>query len=126
MLATLLLVAEAQHLLGRLEYLAQQLALPFVPDAGTDRPDVDDGQQQQQAQPLQALHPPDEVGDRLGIGEIALEGGRRHEEVPAHQPGDSFRLRFVQPAARAELGRALGPQTGTERATCRERGWTYG
>src|SRR3546814_18907842 len=61
MLATLLLVAEAQHLLGRLEYLAQQLALPFVPDAGTDRPAVDDGQQQQQAQPPQALHPP-EIG----------------------------------------------------------------
>ena len=50
--------------LGLVVERAQQLALPAVPDAGTDRADVGDGQHQQQLQPLRALHDVGEVADR--------------------------------------------------------------
>ena len=65
--AAALLVAEPQHLLGRLVEVAEQLTLPAVPDAGPDRADVDDGQQQQQPQPLGALHGRAEIEDRLEV-----------------------------------------------------------
>ncbi len=50
------------------------------------------GQQGQQPQPLEALHLGDEVGDRLGVGQVALERGRAHQQVLAHQPGDQLGL----------------------------------
>ena len=73
--AALLLVAQAQHFLGRVIEVAQQLPLPAVPDARPHRTDIDHGQAQQQAQPLGALHHFDEIEDRLVVGQVALEGG---------------------------------------------------
>ncbi len=109
-LAALLLVAEAQHLLASVEQSAQQLALPAVPGARPDRADVDDGEHEQQPQPLEALHVADEVLDRLGVGEIALEGGSGHQEVPAHQPGDGLGLGRTEAEPGAERERDLCPQ----------------
>ena len=34
----------------------------------------------------------DEILDRLGVGEVALEGGRRHQQMMADQPGDGLGL----------------------------------
>jgi outer membrane receptor protein involved in Fe transport len=104
-----LLVAEPQMLLGGIEQLAQQLALPAVPHRRADRADVDHGQDQEQPQPLQALHPPAKVGDRLGVGKVALERGRRHQQVPAHQPGDRLRLRLIEAEARASSRATSAP-----------------
>ena len=96
-----LLVAEPEPLLGGIEQAAQQLPLPVVPGARPDRADVDNGQHQQQAQPLGALHRGDEILDRLGVGQVALEGGGRHQQMVPHQPGDRLGLRRVEPEARA-------------------------
>ena len=52
----------------------------------------------------------DEILDRLGIGEVALERGRRHQQMIAHQPGDGLGLGRVEPEARAELQRDLGAE----------------
>ena len=49
-----LAVAAGQHRLGLVVERAQQLALPAVPDAGADRLDVGDGEDQEQLQPLEA------------------------------------------------------------------------
>ena len=101
-------MAQPQPLLGRIEQGPQQQPLPFVPHARPDRADVDDGQDQQQPQPLRALHLGDEILDRLGVGEVALERGRRHQQMMAHQPGDGLGLGRIEPEARAELQRDLG------------------
>src|SRR3546814_16986714 len=67
-LAPLLLVAEAQHLFGGVEQFGQQLPFPAVPHAGTDRADIDDGENEQQPQPLGALPDLREIEERLEIG----------------------------------------------------------
>jgi hypothetical protein len=73
--SAVLLVAEPKPLLGGFEQGAQKRPLPFVPDAGAHRANVDHRQDQQEAEPLRALHLPCEILDRLGIGEVALESG---------------------------------------------------
>ena len=82
----MLLVAEAEPLLGRFEQRAQQGPLPFAPHARPDGANVDDCQDQQKPQPLWALHLADEILDRLGIREVALERGGREQQMVAHQP----------------------------------------
>ena len=96
-----LLVAEPKPLFGGLEQRPQQGPLPVVPHARADRADVDDGQDQQQPQPLRALHLVDEILDRLGVGEVALERGRRQQQMIAHQPRDGLGLGWVEAEARA-------------------------
>jgi hypothetical protein len=65
----------------------------------------------EQPKPFDALHTRGEVGDRLRIGKVALEGGRGHEEgARPHQPGDCFRFGVVEAEARAELARHLGAE----------------
>ncbi len=72
-----LLVAQPKPLLGGVEQGAQELAFPFGPGGRPDRPDIDHGQDQQQPQPLGALHEADEIIDCLGIGQVAAKGGMR-------------------------------------------------
>ena len=98
-----LLVAEPKPLLGGLEQGPQQRPLPLVPHARADRADVDHGQDQQQPQPLRALHLADEILDRLGIGEVALERGRRQQQMIADQPRRPSRSR---PGRGRSAGRA--------------------
>jgi len=95
-------VAEAKPFLGGLVEGSQERTLPIAPDAGADRADVDDGQRQQQAQTLWALHLADEVVDRLGVGEIALERSGGQQEVMADEPGDRLGFRRVEAEPRAE------------------------
>src|SRR5690349_2878186 len=97
----MLLMAEAEMLLRRLEQGPEECALPFAPNAGPDGADVDYGKDQQQAQALRALHLMDEILDRLRIGEVALERGRRQEKVMADQPRNRFRLRRIEAEAGA-------------------------
>src|SRR3546814_10350770 len=59
----------------------------FRPGAGPDRAYVDDGQHQEQPQPVRALHDGDEVLDGLRVEQVALERGRRHQQVVFDQPG---------------------------------------
>ena len=98
----LLFVAKAKHLLCRFVEIAEQLPFPAVPYARPHRANIDDGQAQQQAQPLGALHYLHEIEDGLIVGEIALEGRGRHEQMIAHQPGYGLCLRRRQAKARAE------------------------
>ena len=106
--ATGLLVAEPQHLLRTLVKVAQQLALPVIPDVGTDGADIHHGQDQQQPQPLRRSDGFDEIEDGLEVGEVALECRRRHQQVMAHQPADRLGLGFAQPEPRAKLHRDVG------------------
>ena len=63
-----LLMAQPQPLLGGIEQRSEQLPLPVVPGGRTNRADIDHRQDQEEAQPLGALHRRDEILDRLGIG----------------------------------------------------------
>ena len=65
---------------------AQQLSLPAVPHPGPDRPDVGNGEDQQQPEPLQALHLCREVEDRLEIVEIPHLRRFAHHQMMTHQP----------------------------------------
>ena len=53
---------------------------------------------------------PDEIVDRLGIGEVALERGRRHQQVIAHQPGDRLGLGRRSGRAAGRAQRDLGAE----------------
>ena len=59
--------------LGGAIKLAQQGRLPVVPDFRADRADVRHRQQQQQFETLRRLHGRHEIGDRLGVRQIAPE-----------------------------------------------------
>ena len=109
-LAPALLVAEAQHFLGRVVEFGEKLALPAVPHAGPDGANVDDGEDEQQAQPLGALHDLREIEDRLEVGEVAFEGGRRHQQVIAHQPRHRLGLRRIEPQPRTDAQREFGAE----------------
>ena len=98
-------VAAGDQRLGLVVQRAQQLALPAVPHAGAHGANVGDGQQQQQLQPLRALHHVGEVADGLGIGQIAALSDVAHRQVLLDQPDDGFGLRRRQPEARAQLAR---------------------
>ena len=85
-----LFVAKPQHLFCRFEQLGQQLALPAVPHTGANRADVDNGEDEQQTQPLRRLYDAGKVEHSLKVRQIALEGGRGHQQMLAHQPGHGF------------------------------------
>ena len=75
--AAVLLVTEPKPFLGRLEQGAKQGSLPLIPDPRPNRADIHHREREQQPKPLGALHLVNEILDRFGVGEIALEGGRR-------------------------------------------------
>ncbi len=104
------LVAEPQLLFGQFVEIGEQLALPAVPDSRPDRADVDHGQHQQLAQPLEALHLGNEVEDRLRVGQVALERRSAHQQVMTHQPGDQRGFFLAQAEARAQLLGDFGPE----------------
>ena len=98
------------QILGPVIEFGQQGRLPGVPAAGTDRADIGGGQDQQQPQTFRRLDQFDEVADGLVVFQVALEGGIRHVQVPAHQPDHRFRLFRRKAKARAQLLRHLGAQ----------------
>ena len=93
---------------GAVIKLAQEPRLPSVPHPGTNRPDVGDGEAQQQAQPFRGLHGGDEVADGLGVVDVAFEGGAAHHQVVQHQPRDGFRLPIAETEARPQLAGDAG------------------
>ncbi len=95
--------AAGEILLGAVIQVAQQLPLPAVPDRRADGADIGDREAEQQAQAFWALHRLGEVHHRLRIGDVALERRGRHQQVPAHQPGDRFGLGGRQAKTRPEL-----------------------
>src|SRR5277367_2282661 len=70
-----------------------------------DRPDVGDGQDQQQLQPLRRLYMPDKVADGLWVADIALERCAAHQQMPAYQPSYCLRLLPGEAEPRPELER---------------------
>jgi hypothetical protein len=66
--------------------LTKELRLPAVPDSRTNRPDIRNGQDQQQAQPFRRLHLLDEILHRLRVGHIALLRCIAHGQMFAHEP----------------------------------------
>ena len=102
--------APAERGLAGGEEIAEQLALPAVPDAGTHGPDVRHGEDQEGAQAFGVLHDPDEVGHRPGIRHVPLLGEVRHDQVMFHQPRHRLDPRRRQ--AEALAGRARRPGAG--------------
>ncbi len=105
-------MAAGEHDFGFPVKRAQQLAFPAVPHAGTDRPNVADGQDQQHFQPLDGLHQLGEAFDGAPVAEIAALGDIGHDEMVFDQPGRRLRLRLVQAQTRAELARDRAPRSG--------------
>ena len=71
----------------------------------------------EQPEPFRALHLADEILDRLGIGEVALERGRGQEEVVADEPRDGLGFGGVETETGAELQSDLGPDFAVIAAT---------
>ncbi len=109
-LAHLVLVPEAQHFLDRIIERGQQLGLPAVPHAGADRRDVDHGQHQQQPQPFRRSNHPRHILNGLRVGQVALEGDRRQQQMLLHQPGHGIGFRSRQPEARPQPPGNAGAQ----------------
>ncbi len=107
-----LAVAAGDHGLGLVVERAQELALPAVPDAGSDRLDVGDGEHQQHLQALHRLHDGGEIEDGLAVVEVARLGGDRHGEMLLDQPGDGLGLRLVEAEARAKTAGDAGAGDG--------------
>ena len=101
---------EPKPFLGEVEQGADEPPFPFGPDPRPDRPDVDHGQDQEQPKPLGAGDGRDEIVDRLGIGEVALERGPAEQQMVAHQPRDGLGLGRIEPEARAEPKRDFRAQ----------------
>lgn len=101
-----------QEQLGLVIERAQQLALPAVPHPWPDAPDVADGEDQQELQPLDRLHDRGEILDGLAVVEVARLRRHRHGEVVLDQPGDGFRVRRRQPHMRADAPRDAGAGLG--------------
>ena len=95
---------------GRGVEVAQQLALPAVPDPRPHGADIGHGQHQQQAQTFGRLHQPHEVGHGARVGDVALLGVVAHLQVMLHQPGDQIDARPGQ--AQPLAGRPGGPGAG--------------
>ena len=66
----------------------------------------------QQVEMLLVAHLLGEVGDHVGVVDIAALGGDRHQQMVAHQPGDQSALVAIQPVQLAELQRIHGPEFG--------------
>ena len=96
------------HVFGGVIKFAQQRRFPAVPDIGTDRADIGDGQAQEKAQAFRRLHHLDKISHRLGIVDIAAEGGVAHHEMVTHQPGDGLGLFSAEPQPRPQPQRNLG------------------
>ena len=98
-------MAARQHRLGFRIERAEQLALPAVPHAGSHGADVGNRQDDQQLQPLEALHDGAEVENGLEVVEIAHLRGLAHQQVIADEPGNRFRFRRREAQPRAEFER---------------------
>ena len=86
-------MAAAKQGLGLEIERAQELALPSGPHPRPDRADVGDREQQQQLEPLAALHQRGEIAQRLRIVEVAALREQAHGEVMLDQPGGRLGLR---------------------------------
>ena len=76
------------------EQVAQQLALPAIPDTGSDCLDVADRKDQQQFHPVERLNYFSEILDRLAVVEIARLRHHTHGQMLLNEPGNGFRIRF--------------------------------
>ena len=101
LIAAMTHMPQPQAFAGDIVKLAQQLPLPAVPRAGTDRADIDRSEDGEMAQPFVALHVTDEILDRLGIGQVAFLRGVAHQQMVAHQPRDHLGFAFGEAEARA-------------------------
>ena len=96
-------VAAAEQRLGLEIERAQELALPSGPHAGPDGADVGHREQQQQLQPLPALHQGGKVAQGLGVVEVAALGEQAHGEMMLDQPGGGLGLGRREAEAGPEL-----------------------
>ena len=69
---------------------------------------IGDGEQQQQLQPLAALHQIGEVADGLGVVEVAALGEGAHHQMMLDEPGRGLGLGRREAEPRAELARDAG------------------
>ncbi len=104
------LVAATQVVQGLEIEVAEQLALPLVPDLGAGAADVGVGQQVECGQAAGIADQAGEPGDYPGIRQILLLRDLRHDQVMAHKPDDEFRVLGVKPVPVAELVRIDGAQ----------------
>ena len=74
----------------------QKLPLPSIPDTRPYRADIRNGQDQQQLQPLGALHNFGKILDGFRVVQIAALGKQAHIQMMLNQPGHRFGLRRRQ------------------------------
>ena len=101
-------MAAGQHHLGLPIEGAHQFGLPVVPDAGADRADVADRQDEQHFQPFERLHLMREGEDRLAVAKIAPLRRIGHDEMVFDEPGDGLGLGVAEAKARTERARDRG------------------
>ena len=82
---------------------AQQLALPTVPNAWSNGSDICYREDDQELQPLHALHHGAEIEDGLEVIEIPHLCGFAHQQVMTDEPGDRFCFRSGEAKTWAEL-----------------------
>ena len=91
----------AQRSRGIVVKVGQQLALPRVPYGRANGLDVGDGENVEQAQPLQRAHKVSEFRHCPRIGNIALLRRLAHFQMVPDQPGNEFTLGLRQAKALA-------------------------
>ncbi len=81
--------------------VGQHLALPAVPDVGTDRPQVGGGEHVQQLQQLGRADLHGKTDDQFLIGRVVSQGKAIHPQMLVNEKLDEFRLvrRQAQPPA---------------------------
>ncbi len=102
----------AQRLLGSEVELAQQGALPVVPEGVVGGADIGHGEAVKQVEMLLVAHLLGKVGDHVRVIDIAALGGDRHQQMVAHQPGDQPALVAIEAVQLAEFQRIDGTKFG--------------
>ncbi|CFP51985.1 Uncharacterised protein [Bordetella pertussis] len=105
-------VRAAQRRQGQAEKVFQQLALPGVPDARAGAADVGHGQQVEGGQAAFVAHLGGEVAHHLRVGQVALLGDRRHQQVMAHQELDQLGIGRIQAVVLREAAHLARAQFG--------------
>ena len=92
-----------QYRLGFRVECAQQLALPTVPNAWSNGSDIRYREDDEELQPLHALHHGAEIEDGFEVIEIPHLCGFAHQQVMTDEPGDRFCFRSGEAKTWAEL-----------------------
>ena len=78
------------------------MALPTIPDAGANRANIANGENEKHSEAFKRLNGGGEGFNRRGVGQIAALCDGRHIEVMFDKPSHRFRFGFVKPQSRTK------------------------